>query len=339
MPHWSLPRAAASTRLMVRVAAEHGVSFATCTAGTRLTDEDLNNTAHEIEGQQELAVLRNILHALGPEVPFALIAGSRYHLTTHGMWGFAMLTSPTLRAAIDFSLRYFDLSYSFNRLRAVTETGQIRLIYDDSDNPEDVQRVLVERDMAAAVTFGRDVFGAMVPVRSLQLRGRRPAYADAYKEVFGVTPQFGADSNVLGIDATLLDVPHPQADEFGLRVCEEQCRAMIERRGARSGIAGRVRARILEKPGVFPSMNTVSAELGITTRTLRNQLQREATSYRELLEEIRETLAEQLLAAKQMTVDEIAGRLGYADTSSFITAFKRWKGVPPRSYKSELMRQ
>jgi len=34
-----------------------------------------------------------------------------------------------------------------------------------------------------------------------------------------------------------------------------------------------------------------------------------------------------------VTVDETAERLGYAETSSFIAAFKRWKGVSPGSYK------
>jgi AraC-like DNA-binding protein len=337
MPHWSLPRAAASTQLMIRVAAELGVAVSTCVAGSGLSAEDLGNPAREIEGQQELAVLRNILKALDPSVPFGLIAGERYHLSTHGMWGFAMISSPTVRRAIDFSLRYFDLSYSFNRLSVAYEPGQARLIYDGSDNPEDVRAVLLERDMAAAVTFGRDVFGKMIPIRTLQLCARRPAYAHAFEAVFGVAPQFNAPVNVLSIDPAWLDVPQPLADELGLRVSEEQCRALIERRGARSGVAGRVRARILSKPGEFPSMKTVACELGMSTRTLRNQLNRETTSFRELVEEIRETLAEQLLSTTRMTVDEIAERLGYADTSSFITAFKRWKGVPPRGFKTELV--
>jgi AraC-like DNA-binding protein len=32
------------------------------------------------------------------------------------------------------------------------------------------------------------------------------------------------------------------------------------------------------------------------------------------------------------TVEEIGRRLGYAATPAFTTAFKRWKGVPPRAY-------
>jgi AraC-like DNA-binding protein len=56
-----------------------------------------------------------------------------------------------------------------------------------------------------------------------------------------------------------------------------------------------------------------------------------------LLEEIRETLAEELLTSSRLTVDEIAVRLDYADTSSFVAAFKRWKGVPPGEYKRSVL--
>jgi AraC-like DNA-binding protein len=71
----------------------------------------------------------------------------------------------------------------------------------------------------------------------------------------------------------------------------------------------------------------------MSARTLRNHLASEGTSYRELLEDVREALAEQLLSARRLNVDEIASRLGYADRSSFIVAFKRWKGVSPGRYQ------
>jgi len=39
-----------------------------------------------------------------------------------------------------------------------------------------------------------------------------------------------------------------------------------------------VRSRILRTLGEFPSMQTVAAELGMSTRTLRNRLARESKS-------------------------------------------------------------
>jgi AraC-like DNA-binding protein len=322
---------------MIQLAEELGVSSLRCVAGSGLARDELTDPAREIEGRQELIVLRNILRSLDPSVPFALMAGLRYHSSTHGMWGFAILSSPNLRSAIELALRYFDLSYSFNRVSFEVEGREARLLYDGSDNPDDLRAALIERDIAALITLERDNLGRTIPMRSLRLRTPRPPYAAELERLCEVAPQFNAAVNCVGMEVATLETPQPLADDLGRQVCEEQCRALMERRRVRSGLAGRVRGQILRKPGEFPSMKTVAAELGMSTRTLRNQLGRETTSYRELVEEIRQTLAEQLLSASHLTVDEIAQRLGYADTSSFIMAFKRWKGVSPRSYKRELV--
>ena len=334
MPHWSQPRPIASTQLMIRLAQELGVSLETSVEGTGLTRDEHIDPLTEIEGRQELAVLRNILRALDPSVPFGLQAGLRYHATTHGLWGFGLVSSPDVRSAIEFSLRYSDLSYSFNRIRFELNENLARGFYEDEDNPDDLRAVLVERDLAAALTLMRDGLGKLLPIRSLQLRSPPPAYARVFEPMFGVAPQFGAPVNCLAIDARYLDASGPMADEVGVRICEQQCRAMLELRSTRVGVAGDVRRRVLRTAGVFPSMNAVAAELGMSTRTLRNQLAREHTSYRKIIEDVRQALAEELLAAGITTVDAIAERLGYADASSFGTAFKRWTGVSPRNYRS-----
>jgi AraC-like DNA-binding protein len=71
----------------------------------------------------------------------------------------------------------------------------------------------------------------------------------------------------------------------------------------------------------------------MTARTLHRKLADEQTSFRSLLDEVRGSLAEELLASPGLSVKEIAERLGYAEPSSFIHAFKRWKGVPPRAFR------
>jgi AraC-like DNA-binding protein len=333
MPHWSLSRPAGSAQLMIGLAEEHGVSVARCIAGTGLTPDDLVDPAREIAGQQELGVLRNILRALDPSVPFGLLAGLRYRATTHGLWGFAIMTSASFRDAIDVGLRHFDLTYSFNRAGFELDGHHAHMLLEDCDNPEDLRAALIERDLGAMVTLQRDALGTTVPLHSLQLRAPRPEYAAAFEPLFGVTPQFGAQVNCVVLDVAVLSASGPLADPRAARVCDELCRSWIEQRGMRFGIAGRVRGRLLRKPGEFPSMNVVAAELGMSTRTLRNRLVRESTSYREIVDQLRQVIAEELLSSGAMTIDAIGQRLGYADTSAFIAAFKRWKGVPPGSYK------
>jgi AraC-like DNA-binding protein len=323
---------------MIQLAGEHGLSKARCIAGTALTHDETVDPSREITGLQELDVLRNILRELHPSVPFAFLAGQRYHLTTHGMLGFAIMSSANGWGALDVTMRYFDLSFSFNKLGFEADQGQGRLIYDDSDNPDDLRAALVARDVGALVSMELESLGRVVPALAIEFRAPRPAYADPFKALFGVTPRYNAETNCIRFDLAALDIRVPMADEHGRRVSEDQCKAQIEERRLRSGLAGRVHGRIMRTLGDFPSMQAVAAELGMSVRTLRNRLARESTSYRELLEQARERFAEQLLAS-DMTIDAIADRLGYADTSSFVAAFKRWKGMPPRRYREATQQQ
>jgi AraC-like DNA-binding protein len=79
-------------------------------------------------------------------------------------------------------------------------------------------------------------------------------------------------------------------------------------------------------------MEDVAAQMGMAPRRLHRHLAAEGTSFHRLVDEVRERLAKEMLAHR-MSVEEVAERLGYAEPSSFVHAFKRWKGVPPGVYR------
>jgi AraC-like DNA-binding protein len=86
-------------------------------------------------------------------------------------------------------------------------------------------------------------------------------------------------------------------------------------------------------------MQAVADELNLDPRTLRRRLDSEGTSFRGLVAEVRETLAIELLSNTGLTVEEVAVRLGYADTASFTHAFIRWRGKPPSHFRRKSERQ
>jgi AraC-like DNA-binding protein len=103
----------------------------------------------------------------------------------------------------------------------------------------------------------------------------------------------------------------------------------------RSGLAEQIRDRMLRRPSAMPSIDTVAEELHIAPRSLRRRLASEGTSYRALLDEVRQTLAEELLLSADMKLADIADRLGYAEAAPFINAFKRWTGVSPNRFRRQ----
>jgi AraC-like DNA-binding protein len=326
-------RGPASVRLLIELAGEHRVTSAACLAGSGLAPSHLAHPEAEVTADQELAVIRNLVRAL-PDVPgLGLIAGTRYHLTTHGIWGFALVSSPNLRSAISFGLRYLDLTFAFNQIRLAEHAGEAMMVLDDTGVPPDLRRFLIEREGASIMTLQRDMFSTAIPLSRLETSYPEPTYAAMYEEVFGVRPRFGAPSNLAAFDAAVLDLPLPQASELTAQQCEEQCRALLERRTRRGGIARRVRNQLIQASGEIPTLEQVARGLHVSPRTLRRRLAQEGTSFRPLVNEVRLALAEEYLSGGAMAVSEVALRLGYSDASSFTRAFVRQHGLPPGRFR------
>jgi AraC-like DNA-binding protein len=59
------------------------------------------------------------------------------------------------------------------------------------------------------------------------------------------------------------------------------------------------------------------------------RLKQESSSYQALLDETRQQRAVWYLTHSNLAIEEIAGRLGFEDTSNFSRIFKRWLGCLP----------
>ena len=81
------------------------------------------------------------------------------------------------------------------------------------------------------------------------------------------------------------------------------------------------------------SLDTMAAELGVSSATLRRKLQAEGGSYQHLLDEFRRSVAIDRLFSQGQTVAEVASLLGYSEPRSFTRAFKTWTGYPPSAYE------
>lgn len=329
---WDFPRGAASVLLMVRFGQEHGLSPDDLLRGASLSIAAARDPDTQIDAHQELAVVRNLVRLLGDLPALGLLVGSRYQVTTFGIFGFACVSSPTLRDVIAFALRYWDLSFAFGIPVVAIAEHEIRIELHDEQVPGEVRRFLVERDLSAMYTIMNDVLPAAIPVRDLEFRFAEPSYANRYVDLFGVRPRFDAPANVSSFDVAYLDQPLPQANEQTVAMCEAHCRELVTRRRARTGVAHDVRERLLRLGGADTGMDAVARDLNMSIRTLRRRLEEAGTSYRALLDEVREALADELLATGALSVSDVAVRLGYAEATSFIHAFKRWKGTTPAVY-------
>lgn len=333
--HWEFPRSVAGIALLLDFAEEHGLQRAPLLAAAGLTEAVLADPHEVVPAQVELTLLDALRTALVDDESAALRLGERYHLTTFGVLGYALLSSGTVGEAMDLALRFLDLSHAFTVPEVCVDGDTVVVGLHAVDLPEPLVRFLVERDAAAIHTVLGELVDGGVPFHSVDFAFPGPR-GSAHATVLGVEPRFDAPVSVLRLVAADLARPLPQGSPHSQVLAEQLCLGVASRRRGQGGAPEQVRlwiTRNLPYLGDRGGMTSAAADLAMSERTLRRSLARAGTSYRELLDEVRQDLAEEMLATGVLSVEDVAQRLGYAEASSFIHAFKRWRGETPAQFR------
>jgi AraC-like DNA-binding protein len=86
-------------------------------------------------------------------------------------------------------------------------------------------------------------------------------------------------------------------------------------------------------PDGHPTLTAVAAEFGISSRTLQRSLAAVGQTHSELVRQVRQERAYELLARQSVSISQIASRTGFASPSGFSRAFHVWTGLSPRDYR------
>lgn len=142
--------------------------------------------------------------------------------------------------------------------------------------------------------------------------------------------------NAVGFDARVLDWPVPTSNRMIHALIESHLRAIGSQR--KPALTERVSAFISNAlPSGSCTLSACADILGTSPRTLQLKLEAEGESFTEMVEERRAAIARQLLETDDMSLIEIAGRLGYAEQSSFSRAFRRWYGSSPQQMRKQMV--
>jgi AraC-like DNA-binding protein len=159
-----------------------------------------------------------------------------------------------------------------------------------------------------------------------------PADPGPYRRVFRTAVRFDAPANALEYPRADLEDRLPAGNAELARGNDEVLVRYLARLES-SRVSTRVQRALLEAlPDGAPSKPAIARQLGMSARNLQRHLAGEGTSFKDLLNEARVDLARNYVDEGRLSVTEIAFVLGFADTSTFSRAFKRWTGMSPREY-------
>lgn len=325
-------RTVVSVKILCDLGMRLGSPLNALLTGSSILPAQLADPHLEIDPDQELQVIHNLVCLHGKVPGLGLMAGSEYHLTTYGIWGYALITSPTFRQAVELGLRYLDLTFAFAKVELKLANGIASIVLSVDHLPPAVRAFVAERDCSAIQVLQRELFGVSLPLRSVEFAFAPNAPLSQYEAMFACTPKFNSDQNRASFDEQWLSLPLPKANEVSARFCETQLENLLSRRMQRGGVSAWLRNKLLADISSSPSLAQIATDHFMTERTLRRRLTEEGTSYRDLLAEVRQTMAEELLGSTGLSVSEVSARLGYSSPSAFIHAFQNWHGCSPRQF-------
>ncbi len=332
-----LRRPVVTARQLCAVAAETGAAVTDVLAGTTLTPEDLEDPEGDVSSADEITMARNLLRLAPEPAGLGVAVGSRINLTNLGMFGFAAMASGTLRELISIGLRFFSLTTLHMSIQLTEGPADCEIAIDASHLPDDVRRFFVECDIAAIVSTVPLFVHPVLSRHANEIRVDLAADEEYLRPLLDTVAihhvEFDRERSVVRVPRGMLDEPLPQADPHTLADCVAQCEQVLERRRRRHGMSARVRSELLSAPGEMPVLDAVAASLHLHPRTLRRRLAEEGTSFRALTNDVRATLAAELLSQVGLTVEQVARRLGYAETAAFNHAFSRWFGLAPNEFR------
>jgi len=85
-----------------------------------------------------------------------------------------------------------------------------------------------------------------------------------------------------------------------------------------------------------PRIETIAEVGGLGVRALQRRLRAKGLTFKTVVDQARFQEARDLLVEKDVELVEIAHALSYSDQSHFPRAFRRWAGVSPTQYRSQL---
>jgi AraC-like DNA-binding protein len=302
--------------------------------GVDLSANELHLPTTRISLDQTIETCRNALR-LSDDPNLAFNVGSSIHLSTFGMYGYAMLCSTDFRKTMDFAVKYHQLATPLTNIifedTGVTAIWRIEPIAHPRIDA-DLYRFITEFQIGIHISLMRDVMGAsFMPIAiSVTMSGTETRLT---QDGVGCPIFVKQPANQIILDTVWLDKRPTLGNRVTYAAAIETCGNLIAELGRGSGVAGRVRKILIEDIANNSDFKIVAKRLRTPERTLRRQLQSEQTSFRELVDELRMQLAIKYLRDTDMTTEDIALAIGFSDAANFRHAFRRWTQESPSEFK------
>ncbi|WP_095108813.1 AraC family transcriptional regulator [Pseudomonas sp. Irchel 3E20] len=318
----------------LRHAEQLGVAITPALDASGLRAEQLNDNTLRVPNEAHERLLEHLCQASGD--PLFGLHSARYVLpNSWSVLGYITMNCATLGEAMSRIEPFEKLVGDMGTSRIEAGADHVRLAWDCRHQPPQVRRHMIESVLASWMLYARWIADTQVSPGAVWLEHPLPAGTrlEQYEDFFGCPVLFGQPCSALLVPLAYLQLPLRQADPNLLRTLEEHALGlMAELVDAPLPLRVKNALRQLLKDGL-PRKERVAEQFAMTVRTLQRQLQQAGTSYQQILDDLRQELAEHYLRHSDLPIQDIAHYLGFTEPRSFHRAFKSRTQLTPGEYR------
>lgn len=318
---------ASLARAFVDWAESRGLDRRSLLLKASLDERTLEDPNGRVRCEAHLSLWQEAERALSdPE--FSLRAADALHPSSFGVVGLLAMTSDTVEESVFRAVQYGRLLQEDAVSRAYV-TDELFVIEFHLTEP--APPAVAACALAAYRVFMARWTGEPITPKNAFLTAAPPAGADVLERLFDCPIHFRHSVNALVFDRAVTKLPLTSSSRDVATYLDQMARSLLgslETEGKRErrlqdAVGEAVRASITEGD---LSIERVARRLGVSSRTLQRSLRAEGLEYRKLLDDTRFSMAAPLVTTSSLSIDEVAERLGYAESKAFRRAFRRWTG-------------
>lgn len=270
--------------------------------------------------------------ATGDEA-FGLHAAEQLQPATLQGLGLAVLASSTIYDVLRRLVRFSHVLSTGLEI-TLAERGEFVDLELLAFGDEELSPVSQDFGIGVVVALCRLTLGEYFSPLEIRCRRPQPADPDRFAALLGSRIEFGCDQMRMTFVKSDISEQLASANPVLAQVNDEQSETYLASFTSVSA-SRRVVGKIIEHlPDGPPSQKDIAAAMHVSNRTLQRKLREEGTSFLDLLQDARLSLAKKYLAQPQRSIVEIAYLLGFSEPSTFSRAFKRWTGQAPIDYRA-----
>jgi AraC-like DNA-binding protein len=251
-----------------------------------------------------------------------------------GLPGHLAALAPTVEQALKSFAHHYPLLGDATDVQFRLDDGRFSFTYRVLDQDSWPRRQDAEQVITMVVFLIRRWMDPVWAPELVWFEHAAPRNVAEIERILGCPVHFNCATNTVWFDGAAAAQANPGADQSSFQLLSWFAETVTGQPRATRSLTDQVLASIdtcahLGDDSVHP----VARSLGLEARTLQRRLRAADTSFRELQEQYRQAQSLKLLEESELPPKEIAHRLGYANPSSFIRAFRRWTRMTPMRFR------